>query len=175
MRFSAYASLVFGLSGVGCAYRTPVVHVPASVTEAPLESPEITAEDLDARPDAEAIDAAKADATRMLALAPGAPTGEKPGHLRVHVSLGAHSSFYESGGRAMSRDGCAAIGALPLYASTLAGVAHESRTVTVEVTLERAGRTAHGQATVTKRGSLYAPARRRAIAAALDLALARAR
>ena len=55
----------------------------------------------------------------------------------------------------------------------LFGMTYESETVSVDVAITaRDGRTLVGHATAEKAGSLFAKARRRAIAAALDRALA---
>ncbi len=174
MRFASLVAVavVALFASAGCAYRTPAVHVPASAMV--HAEPEITVENQDRNQDPAIMGRARADTREMLQ---GARLDPEAGadRLRVNVVLGAHAGLLEGGSRAMSQDGCAVVAVAPLYASTLTGLAHASRTVTVRVTVERGGETKVGEATVEKRGSIYAPADRRAIAAALNLALARAR
>ncbi|NOU30835.1 MAG: hypothetical protein HOO96_23295 [Polyangiaceae bacterium] len=174
MRFAFLVGFAFvaTVCGAGCAYRTPVVHVPESAMA--RAAPEITVENLDPDQDPAIMERARLDTLQMLQSARRDDRASAD-HLRVNLVLGAHNGFFEGGARAMSHDGCAVIGVAPLYASTLTGLAHATRTVTVRVTVERAGQTKVGEATLEKRGSIYAPADRRAIAAALNLALERAR
>lgn len=174
MRFASFPGFAFVATffAAGCAYRTPVVHVPESAMA--RAAPEITVENLDPDQDPAIMERARLDTLQMLRSARSDDEASAD-RLRVKLVLGAHDGFFEGGARAMSHDGCAVIGIAPLYASTLTGLAHATRTVTVRVAVERDGNTRVGEATVEKRGSIYAPADRRAIAAALNLALERAR
>jgi hypothetical protein len=88
---------------------------------------------------------------------------------RVHISLDDRNPWVN---RALSHDGFAIFGMWPI----LFGMTHESETVSVDVEIAaRDGRTLVGHATAEKAGSPFSNARRRAIAAALNPALADAR
>jgi hypothetical protein len=86
--------------------------------------------------------------------------------VNVHVSLDDHRDIED----AMSEDGLAAIALLGAPFGMVMG----REEVTVEVTLDTGEATFVGRASASKLGSVYAHARRRALAAALDQALARA-
>jgi hypothetical protein len=150
MRFSYLGFLLFFS---GCAYRTPPVHAPSAI-----EIDEVTASDPEAEADV------RRDAERLLARAGRGAAGE-PARVRVHVQLEERYSWAEE---ALRQDGFALFGLWP----ALLGMKTERQDVAVDVTLETRAGTFWGHGTASKEGGLFAPARRRALAVALDRALA---
>ena len=85
---------------------------------------------------------------------------------KVVVRLFAHGGISD----AVSRDGCAAVG----YVTAPSGQVTEWEELAVDLTLDVEGRTYRGTGRAEKIGSIYVDARRRALATALDIALAQA-
>ena len=92
------------------------------------------------------------------------PAASGRARVRVRIDLERRSSIYD----AMRKDGIAFVALLgaPL------GLVIDNEKLSVDLTVESAGRTFTGHGAAEKLGSLYAPARRRALAVALDRALA---
>lgn len=146
-----------------CAYRTPKVHVPA-------ELPGFEVTDVVVIDERGAVDDGdEADLRRRTTetLARAARPGAARASVRVSI-LDHESNVYAP---ALARDGCAAFGMIGVPA----GQVIDRDTLVVDVSIvEPDGRTHRGWALAEKMGSLYAPASRRALAAALDRALASA-
>ena len=161
-------ALAMVLVFVGCAYRTPTVHLPSSL---PRTRVELAGVDVTQR--GKAVDAktagqvgrwtgeilAKAAARRGVSTAPGGV------RVQVQVDLVDQDRFAQ---RALAQDGFAVFGMIGIPF----GQDYEGEKVSVQVTAEWDGRTVTGHGTAEKWGSIYAPARRRALAVALDQALA---
>jgi hypothetical protein len=143
----ALVVLVFAIAATGCAYRTPVVHVP----------------------DARALDIAEVRVNGEIVDPAGvqAMVAQKRGDevTRVRASVDDYENWTDA---ALRHDGLAILGMWPI----LFGMTYETEKVSVDVEIAaRDGRTLVGHATVEKAGSLFAKAHRRALAAALDRAL----
>lgn len=95
---------------------------------------------------------------------PAPPTGDAIVSTRVVIED--ESSIDD----AMKHDGLAAVA---LLAAPFGFVMSRAR-VSVDVTIERDGKTLVGHGTAERLGSIYAPARKRAIAVALERAIANA-
>ena len=149
--------LLAALLATGCAYRTPEVHVPGALASAPVASSDVTVVDARTAIDDATVDAVRADTTKLLA--------HTSGVVHAHVVLEDQNRFAD---RAMKQDGIAVFGLWPV----LIGMVYEAETIGVDVNVETNGRTFHGHGRAEKAGGLYAHARHRALAAALDLALA---
>ncbi len=150
----------------GCAYQTPPVRAPERMSAGPLTAAAVDVVGGDEAIAREVGDEVKADVADMLARAVPADAGT-PTPVRVRVRILADRMVLEE---ALRQDGFAGIGLAGFF---LGQVTDEAR-VEVGVWFDVLGRTRAGHAVVSKEGSVYAPARRRALAAALDLALARA-
>jgi hypothetical protein len=85
--------------------------------------------------------------------------------VRVHVQLGPYVNDLD---RALQQDGMAILGMYGLPA----GMVYEEQALEVDLTVERDGHTWAGHGAAHRGGSIYAHARRRALAAAIDRALA---
>jgi hypothetical protein len=154
MRFLPLALGFFVLSA-GCAYRTPPVHAPDAL---PIEVAEVTASD------PAAAEELRHDTESILARATKGRAGE-PARVRVHVMLEDEYNWVDA---AMRKDGMALFGAWPV----LFGMTTARQDVSVDVTVEMRGCTLWGHGSARREGGIYAPARRRALAVALDRALA---
>lgn len=160
---SLRAALASTLLCAACAYRTPEVHVPASLPG--FEVSEVTVSDERDAVDGDVEAELRSRTTQTLARAarPGAAKAS------VRVALVDHESNVYA--PAMARDGCAAFGMIGVPAGQII----DRDTIVVDVSIvEPDGRIHRGWAIAEKMGSLYAPAPRRALAAALDRALANA-
>jgi len=164
---SSRALLFVVLSSAGCAYRTPAVHVPdAFPGRAAVDV--VSVEDGAGKASAEVTEEITRDAQRIFASANAhACRAADAARVHVHVELGERYSWTDA---ALRQDGIAIVGMAPV----LFGMTTHRQEVSVDVTVETNGRTFAGHATATKDGGLYVPARRRALAAALDQALAQA-
>lgn len=167
MSFSSSHSslLILVLAATGCAYRTPKVDVPPTIPEGPLEVAEVSVVDLATPVSPETTAEITRDAERILARANRTHPAGDATRVRVKVELGEEYSWVNS---ALSRDGMAILGMTPI----LFGMTTGSQAVKVDVSFESNGRTLNGHGEAKKDGGLYVPARRRALAAALDRALA---
>jgi len=145
----------------GCAYRTPNVTLPPEVPAIEPSAVSVEgADDLD--PDTVADLRGKTE--QLLAHASRRHTG----HARVcvHVVL---EKDVDALSNAMHQDGMAAM-AVP---ALLLGTSFQYARVAVDLAIETEdGRVLYGRGEATKDGSLYAAARKRALAVALDRALA---
>jgi hypothetical protein len=163
----------------GCAYRTPAVHLPAAippVAPGALDVTEVTVvadgDDVDPEDAADVREwtaalLAKAANERGAAHPAGAAGG--PARVHVHVELVSSRPGFFLG----ILKGGPLTGMIALPGWLLGGEIVRER-LRVGVTLETGGRTFTGEAWGDKAGSLYVPARRRALAIALDRALAAA-
>jgi hypothetical protein len=164
------ASVVLAaLTLTGCAYRTPAVSlrepIPALAPCAiDIEQVVVVSKNDDPPP---AVDVIRRETGEILArAAEGRGVTGAPARVSVRVEVAEVNGFE----RALAEDGFAVFG-LPTVAL---GLAVQRADVSVDVTLEARGRTFTGHGAATRRGSIYAPARRRALAVALDDALAEA-
>ncbi len=147
----------------GCAYRTPKVQAPASLPGFEVTDVIVTDETNAIDDAAEADVRSRTKETLERAVKPGAARAS------VRVAIASHDDNIYA--RSVSQDGCAAFGMIGVPA----GQVIDRETVIVDVAIvEPDGRTHRGWALVEKEGSLYAPASKRALAAALDRALASA-
>ena len=153
-------SLLFSslLLASGCAYRTPPVHAPSELPG--FEVSDVTVFDHVGAGDEEKVRERTLDLLRHAA---------KPGAARasVRVSIADHDPNIYS--RSLAQDGCAVMGMIGVPAGQV--IDRESVVVDVSI-IEPDGNVHRGWAVAEKHGSLYAPASKRALAAALDKALA---
>ena len=159
----AFLPLVLAL-GAGCAFRTATVHVPAPIPAmaAGQLATDVTVTGAEPVDDAVAGEV-RAKTTRMMRKA--ASEHGAPGHVQVSVDLARRVDYLSF----LHRDGmAAAFLAFPL----LAGMVLDHETIGVDVTVESGGRTFTGHGEGDKDGSLYASGLKRALAVALDRALA---
>ncbi|MDI1475617.1 hypothetical protein [Polyangium sp. y55x31] len=160
--------LALALGTVGCAYRVPPTHVPPPLafSAADLDVDEIMIVDHDPT----SVDTGTPadlwqDTVNILGDAARArPTPSGRARVRVRIDLERRSSVYD----AMRKDGIAFVS---LFFAPL-GLVIDNEKLSVDVTVEQGGRTYEGHGSAEKLGSMYAPARRRALAVALDRALA---
>jgi len=164
-------SLVFLGAATGCAYQTPSAHIPAAmpaIAPSSLDVTEVTVVDATHGIDDETAVGVRRDTTAILVKAAqerGALAA--PGHtlVRAHVTLEERRNFAED---ALRQDGIAIFGLWPLAF----GMVNAQQKLSVDLDVETNGRVFHGHGTAEKAGSFYSPARRRALAVALDRALA---
>lgn len=157
--------------GTGCAYQTPAAHIPAAmpaIAPGSLDVTEVTVVDAKHEVDDETVAGVRRETTEILVKAAkerGALAA--PGHTTVHahVTLEERRNFAED---ALHQDGIAIFGLWPMAF----GMVNAQQRLSVEVEVETNGRTFHGRGSAEKAGSLYSDARRRALAVALDRALA---
>lgn len=151
--------LLLALVTLGCAYRTPAVHVPDQLEEVPgpRDASDITVR---GATDAEAERDVQATARKLL--------DGVGGIVHMRVVLEERDDYANN---ALSKDGIAVFGLWPVAF----GMIYESETIAVDVEIEAHGRFYRGHGEAKKEGGLYAHARRRALAAALDRALAEVR
>jgi hypothetical protein len=164
MKHLAYLLLLLS----ACAYRTPRVDVPSSVP--PIAARDLVIDDVvvtDGGQQADPLVAAgvRCEVTRLL-LGAVAERGARRGaaHVRIAVDLQDRRGIED----AMREDGFASIA---LFGAPFGLVLARER-LAVHLTLDAGGRTLVGGGRADKLGSIYAPARRRALASALDAALA---
>ena len=166
------APLLLALAAAGCAFRTPTPHVPAAIAgDAPPPADlKVAVVDVVARSgkiDAETAGAVRAQTAKILAdAARKSATGDGPAEVRVTVSLGEHVDYAD---HSMKQDG---IAVFPWLLMWPAGVKFERQELAVDVVIVRGGRTFIGHGEADKEGSIYARARKRALAVAIDRALA---
>lgn len=127
-------------------------------------------DDIDVRAPNRTLDAAtvaevRAETAAILDRASIARGGSPAGRVRVRVELVERRDYASE---ALQQDGFAIFGLWPV----IVGMVSEREKLSVDVTIDDAGRTLEGHGTSEKLGGLYAPARRRALAVALDTALA---
>ncbi|MCA9592369.1 MAG: hypothetical protein KC776_03635 [Myxococcales bacterium] len=153
----------------GCTYATPKVHAPersAQLSKHRLELTEVTVVNNGVEVPKE-IAAYVHEATQEI-LEDAAPPhpGSRAAKMSVHVDLKDEQNYPAIVG---AHDGC---GAVPLLVAAPAGVKLESAKLSVDVAVETDGKRLRGHGEAEKEGSLYVDARRRALAVALDRALA---
>lgn len=159
------------LGPVGCAFRTPTPNVPAVIAgraspTADLRVSEVTVVSDEGNVDPETVVAVRDQTVKILAdAAHKSSTGGGSANVRVHVRLGEYTDALEN---ALHVDGIAVFG----YFMAPAGLAFERQKFSVDVAIERGGRAFTGHGEADKGGSIYARARKRARAVALDKALA---
>lgn len=159
---------------LGCAFRTPTPHVPMEIAgdAAPPARFDVAEVKVVARSgtiDAETAAEVRAQTKKILGdAARKSSTGGGSSWVRVRVELG---DYIDYASRAMNTDGMAV---LPYALLAPAGVTFDRQVLSVDLTITRGGRTFVGHGSADKRGSIYAPARKRALAVALDQALASA-
>jgi hypothetical protein len=151
-----------------CAYRTPAVDVPDTVPpiaarELAIDTVTVTDAGQEVAPEV-ALDV-RCEVSRLI-LGAVRERGAQAGRARVDVRVDLESgrSVYDS----MREDGLAAITLL----GAPFGLVMARQELAVEVTIHAPGSTLIGRGRASRLGSIYAPARRRALAAALDQALA---
>ena len=156
--------LILIIDALGCAYATPAVHIPASIpiSREALELTEVIVTKDDQPVEAELAREVRAEAAELLEDAVGAT--QKNGRMLVRVDLEWKYDVYD----AMQEDGFAFFA---LLISPLGSAIGRER-VSAEVIIEAGGKTFVGRGTGEKIGSIYASPRRRALATALDRALA---
>jgi hypothetical protein len=133
-----------------------------------LDVNDVTVIDAQGPVDDATVAGVRAEAAQILAKAARArpaPAAEGGAVVHAHVTLEQHEHFFEN---ALRQDGFAIFGMWPVPL----GMVVDRQKLSVDVEVERNGRTFRGHGTAEKDGSIYAPARRRALAVALDRALA---
>jgi hypothetical protein len=154
----------------GCAFRTPTPDVPTTIGgdgpgPADFRVADVAVTSPAGPVDPETTEAVRKQTRKILAdTARHSHAGDGPTTVRVRVELGAYDNSMD---RALAQDGCAMLG----YAAYPAGATFEEQKLSVDLTLERAGHAFEGHGSADKDGSIYAPARKRALAVAIDRAL----
>ncbi len=160
-RFAFFAAGALLALATGCAYRTPNVALPPEVPAIEQTAVSVEAKD---ELDAETIAELRGKTEQLLARASRSRTG----HARVCVRVVVEKDT-DALTDAMHTDGMAAM-AVP---ALLLGTSFQRARVAVDVAVETEdGRMLRGRGEAEKDGSLYAAARKRALAVALDRALA---
>ncbi len=171
-------SLLLASSTAACVYRTPQAHVPVAIPafsaiDVEGSTTEVTtAEGLALKPDAD--QKIRRDLAEALAAAgkrrgasdeQAAQAGER-GKARFHAHV--HIQEEIPWDAAINKDGIAVVSliAFPF------GIINTRERLTVDVTVESGGWAFTGHGAADKFGSLYSPALKRALAVALDQALA---
>jgi len=158
---------------MACTYRTPDVHYPEglpAIDPARLALTKVSVYDEGrgaAVTEPETLGEVQRDLDEVLAKAV-----RKRGNVGSDAKAKINVRLYKHGGMsdAVSRDGCAAVG----YVTSPSGQVTEWEELAVDLTLDVEGRTYRGTGRAEKIGSIYVDARRRALATALDIALAQA-
>jgi hypothetical protein len=154
-----------------CVYRTPEAHIPASLP--PLDQADLHVVVETTRLDGVAVAPHEASAVQQEvesllaeALRSRGTTGGQAGGVVVRVTLGPYWSYRDC----LAQDGMCALGlvGVPL------GLVIESQQVRVDVSVATNERTLRGHGSADRDGSIYSAARKRALAVALDQALAAA-
>jgi hypothetical protein len=172
LRFAVASGLLL-LSASGCAYRTPAAHLPPAIPAiAPgaLDVSDVTVVDARGPIDDETVAHVQRDTAAILVRAANERVGPAAGGgavVHAHVTLEERANFLDN---AMREDGFAVMGILPVPF----GIKYEQAKLSVDVEVERNGQIFRGHGTAEKMGGIYARARRRALAVALDRALASA-
>jgi hypothetical protein len=158
----------------GCAFRTPTPYLPRQIAgdarpPAHLQVTSIEVRTREGVVDPETAAAVRAETAKILAdAARKSSTGDGPATVRVTVSLG---KYTDDNAPAFRRDGFAFLGWMVIAP---AGLTYEHQALSVDVTVTRGGLTFTGHGEAEMEGSIYARARKRALAVALDRALAKA-
>lgn len=156
----------------GCTYRTPEVHLPAAFPgfrADGLELGNVVVQDRGKEVSPEAAFNVRRTVREMLVdAAAERATSTEPTRVTVQVDVQRSEDWITNAGRV---DGC---GAVPFLVAAPTGTKIEDEALSVEVEVETNGRRFRGRGAGHKDGSVYASARRRALAVALDQALANA-
>jgi hypothetical protein len=164
--------LILALPIAGCAFRTPTPAVPRAIAgdaarPARLEVSSVEVVTAAGAADAETAADVRAQTRKILAdAARKSATGDGPAKVGVTVSLGKYEDYVA---HAIRQDGMALIFwgmAAP------SGLTCDRQALSVDVVVTHDGRRFFGHGEADKEGSIYAPARKRALAVALDHALA---
>lgn len=150
--------------GPGCAYRTPETRVPDTLGGR-ARAVEVTLVDAEGHEIAgESSTQVRADADAILARASRGRFGPDA-VVHARVELGFRYDLMPTVGRC-------GLSCAPVAFPVLAGMDMEEQALAVDVVVEAGGLTFLGHGEADKGGSLYARARKRALAVALDRALA---
>jgi hypothetical protein len=163
---------VLALAVAGCSFNTPTPTVPRAIAGdgAPPARLDVSSVDVVATTgtvDAKTAAAVRAQTTKILADA-ARKSGTGDGHARIHVKVSLGDSL-DYVARDMRQDGLA----LMFWAFAAPyGLNFGRQALSIDIAVTRSGRTFAGHGEAQKGGSIYAPARKRALAFALDRALA---
>jgi hypothetical protein len=155
---------VMGVVAVGCAYRTPAAHFPPSLPQFAVSDRDLRVEvvsDGHARLEARGANGYRPWVIDILSDAKRARAASTPARVTVRVTPVNEDYWMKA---------CPVVCLFP----ALAGVSSGYATVAVDVTIETDQRRYFGHGSATRSGGLYAPADKRALAAAIDHALAQA-
>jgi hypothetical protein len=158
------------LAATGCAFRTPTPSLPPAIAGEGPPPARLEVAFIDVVSTKGTLDPADAEEVRARTAKIFADTarksrsGDGPAMLRVKVSLG---EYVDDTGRYLAS---MALGFWLLAAP--AGLAYDRQALSVDLAITRGGRTLSGHGEAESRGGLYAPARKRALAFAIDRALA---
>ena len=170
-------SLLLASSTAACVYRTPQAHVPESIPvfsaiDVEGSTAEVTTvEGLALQPDAEQkirrdLAEALASAGKRRRAAPGDEQAGERGKARFHAHV--HVQEEIPWDAAINKDGIAVVSLLAFPF----GIINTRERLTVDVTVQSGGWSFTGHGAADKFGSIYSPALKRALAVALDRALA---
>jgi hypothetical protein len=161
---------ILGLSITGCAFRTATPAVPAQIAgdsrpPAHLEVSSVDVVTTGPVTTPKAYDIPSLTRKILAYAARRSRTGDGPATVSVEVTLGKYGSWLPD----LEHDGIVLMPLLPVF---LAGVVFEHQALRVDLVVTREGQRFLGHGKAEKAGSLYAPALKRALAVALDRALA---
>ena len=161
------------IAATGCAFRTPTPDVPSVIGGDEQDAPskvDVARVAVSSRVltlDTDEIANVREETAKILRdAAAKADSGGAQLIVRADVDLGAYRDYASE---SMRDDGMAVFGWLFMWP---AGTQFEQQALTVTLTIERDGRTFRGLGAADVGGSVYAPARKRALAIAIDRALA---
>ena len=172
LRLALVSGLFLALA-TGCAYQTPAAHLPPAVpgiAPGALDVSDVTVVDARRPIDDATVARVQHDTAAILVRAASERVGPAAGGgavVHAHVTIEQEDNFLEN---AMRTDGFAAMSIVTLPF----GIKYEQAKLSVDVEVERNGQILRGHGSAEKMGGIYAPARRRALAVALDRALAAA-
>lgn len=149
----------------GCAYATPKVHLPETLPTLSAARADVTVADGAKSVPATLAADVRDDVTSILRTT-GREGAATPAAVRIAVDVRGSEDYVANAG---SNDGCGAVG-VGLAAPTGTKIGRQSLGVVVRI--DDGARRFEGRATAEEEGSVYAPARRRALAVAIDRALA---
>jgi hypothetical protein len=161
---------LLSLATPGCVFSTPTPSVPPAIAgegrpPAQLEVAGVDVVSTDGTSDPETVADVRARTAKILAdAARKSRSGDGPAAVRVRVSLGEHVDYF---GRFLAEMDFG----IWLFGAP-AGLVYNRQALAVDLSVTRGGRTFSGHGEAERWGGLYAPARKRALAAALDRALA---
>jgi hypothetical protein len=162
----------FSLATTGCAFRTPTPNLPPAIVGYGRPPAQIEVASVDVASTKGPLDPVVADEVRTRTMkilsdaARKSRSGDGPAVVHVKVSLG---EYRNDVGKYLAN---MSIGFWLLGAP--AGLTYDKQSLSVDLDVTRNGRSFAGHGEGECWGGLYAPARKRAIAVALDRALANA-